>query len=117
MPGNAPAGQQRPAVDAPGSEVSLGEILEHRLLQLGFCQKLFQPGVLLLQLSQPFGFLSLNAPVLLFPAVVGRLGYLNRPADVGDSLALSDQLLSGWLPDTTARPVATERISPDWVGR
>jgi hypothetical protein len=23
----------------------------------------------------------------------------------------------GWLPDTTARPVATERVSVDWVGR
>jgi IS5 family transposase len=22
-----------------------------------------------------------------------------------------------WLPDTTTRPVATERVSPDWVGR
>ena len=22
-----------------------------------------------------------------------------------------------WLTDTTARPVATERVSPDWVGR
>jgi hypothetical protein len=22
----------------------------------------------------------------------------------------------GWLPDTTARPVATERVSADWVG-
>jgi hypothetical protein len=22
-----------------------------------------------------------------------------------------------WLTDTTAKPVATERVSPDWVGR
>ena len=46
-------------------------------------------------MSQPFGLLGLHAPVLLFPAVVGRLGDLNGAADVGDGLALGDQLLSG----------------------
>jgi len=25
-------------------------------------------------------------------------------------------VLTPWLPDTTARPVATERVSADWVG-
>ena len=33
-------------------------------------------------------------PVLLLPAVVGRLGHLNGAADIGDGLALSDPLLS-----------------------
>ena len=37
---------------------------------------------------------GLHAPVLLLVAVVGLLSDLNRPADDGDSLALSDQLLS-----------------------
>ena len=49
----------------------------------------------LLQLSQPFGLLGLHAAVLLLPAVVVRLGHLNGAADVGDGLALGDQLLSG----------------------
>ena len=79
----------------PGSEVSLGEILEHRLLQLGFCKKLFEPGVLLLQLSQPPGLLGLHAAVLLPPAVIRRLRHLDDPADVGHGLALRDQLLGG----------------------
>ena len=95
MPGNAPAGPRRLCGGVPGSEVSLGEILEHRLLQLRFCQKLFEPGVLLLQLGQPPGLLGLHTPVLLPPAVVGRLRHLDDAADVGDGLALGDQLLGG----------------------
>ncbi len=30
---------------------------------------------------------------------------------------LLQQEFQPWLPDTTAKPVATERVSPDWVGR
>jgi hypothetical protein len=78
----------------PTPTASPGLRLEHRLLQLGLCQKLFDAGVLPLQLSQPFSFLSMHPVVLLLPAVVGWLRDLNRPADVGDSLALSDQLLN-----------------------
>ena len=82
---------------------SPGLRIEHRLLQLSFCQKLLllrrslrlETGVLLLQLGQPFGLLGLHAAVLLLPAVVGRLGHLNGAADVSDGLALGDQLLSG----------------------
>ena len=85
--------RQSPA--APGSEVSLGEVLEHGLLQLGLRQKLLEPGILLLQLSQPSGFLGLHPAVLLPPAVVGRLRHLDDAADVGDGLALGDQLLGG----------------------
>jgi len=70
--------------------------LKHRLFELSLCQKLLEAGVHLLQLSEPFGFLSLYAAVLLFPAVPGRLGDLNGAADVGNGLALGDQLLSGF---------------------
>ena len=73
---------------------SPGLRLEHCLLQLGFRQKLLEASVFLFQLGEPFGLLSLHAPVLLFPAVVGRLGNLDSVTDVGDSLALSGQLLS-----------------------
>jgi cobalamin synthase len=48
------------------------------------------------QLDQALGLLTLRAPVLLLPAVVGRLGHLDGAADVGDVLALGDQLLSGF---------------------
>ena len=95
MPGNAPAEPQRLCGDAPGSEVSLGKIFKHRLFQLCLRQKLLEPCVLLLQLGQPSGLLGLHPPVLLPPAVVGRLRHLDHAADVGDGLALGDQLLGG----------------------
>ena len=59
-PGNAPAGPRRPCADVPGSEVALSKVLDHRLLQFRFRQHLLEPGVLLLQLTQPFGFLGLH---------------------------------------------------------
>ena len=79
----------------PGSEVSLSEILEHRLFQLGLRQKLLEPGVLLVQLSQPPDFLCLHPAVLLPPAVVGMLRHCDGAADIDDGLALGDQLLDG----------------------
>jgi len=86
-----------------GPTASPGLRLEHGLLQLRFCQQLpllrrslrLEPGVLLLQLSQPPGFLGLHPAVLLPPAVVGRLRHLDDAADLDDSLALGDQLLGG----------------------
>ena len=91
--------------DAPGSEVSRrtarcasrrNEVLEHRLLQLRFCQKLLEPGVVLLQLGQPPGLLRLHAAIMLPPAVVGRLRDLDEAAYFGHGLALGDQLLGGF---------------------
>ena len=67
--------------------------LEHRLLQLRLRQQLFEQGVLLLRLGQTPGLLGLHAAVLLPPSVVGRLRHLKDAADVGDGLALGDQLL------------------------
>ena len=49
-----------------------------------------------LQLGQPLGLLGLHSAVLLFPAVVGGLGDLDGSANVGNGLALGDQLLSGF---------------------
>ena len=48
--------------------------------------------MLLLQLSQPPGLLGLHSPVLLPPAVIGRLRHLDDAADLRDGLALGDQL-------------------------
>ncbi len=69
--------------------------LERRFLQLGLCQQVLEPGVLLLQLSQPSGLLGLHSPELLSPAVVGQLRHLDHAADVDDGLALGVQLLGG----------------------
>jgi len=105
MPGNAPAGPRRPCGDAPGSEVSRrtarcasrrNKVFEHGFLQLRFCEKLFEPGVFLLQLGQPPGLLGLHTSVLLSREVVGLLRHFDDPADVGDGLALDDQLLGGF---------------------
>ena len=78
-----------------GPTASPGLRLEHRLLQLGLRQKLLEPGVLLLQLSQSSGFLGLHAAVLLPPTVIRRLRHLDDAADLDDGLDLGDQLLSG----------------------
>jgi hypothetical protein len=43
--------------------------------------------------GEPLNLLGVYAPVLLPPAVIGRLRHLDEAADVGDGLALSDQLL------------------------
>ena len=96
MPGNAHAGPRLPCGGVPGSEVSLGGILKHRFFQLGLCQQLIKPPVLLFQLSQPPGFLGLNAPVLLLPAVMCRLRYLDEMANLERSLALDYQLFGGF---------------------
>jgi hypothetical protein len=69
--------------------------LEHRLLQLGFRQKLFEPRVFLLQLSEPIGLFCFHAALELAPAVVRGLGRFQGSTEVGDGLALGDQLLSG----------------------
>jgi hypothetical protein len=89
----APTDPRRRCGDVPGSEVSSCKVLEHYLLQLGFCQSLFEPIVLLLQLGKPLSLLGLHSPVLQSPAVVGRLRHIDDVADVADGLALGDQLL------------------------
>jgi len=72
----------------------LGEILEHRLVELCFRQKPFEPGVLFLKLAEPFGLFCLHSAVELPPAVVGGLGDLENSAGVRNCLALSKQLVS-----------------------
>ena len=91
--GTGRAGHQQPWVAAPGSEFSLGQFLEHGLLQFGFRQKFLEPSVHLLQLGQPLGFLGLHAALQLAPAGVGVLWVLQGSRDVGNGLALGDQLL------------------------
>jgi len=48
-PGIVPAGQQQPCGDVPGSEVSLGKLLEHGLIELRVSEQSLKPGVFLLQ--------------------------------------------------------------------
>jgi hypothetical protein len=89
MPVNVPAGARPYAGDAPGSEVSLSEILEHRLVELCFCRKPFEPSVLLLQLGEPFGLYCSQVCV----EVVGGLE-TSRTRQTCNCLALGKQLVS-----------------------
>jgi hypothetical protein len=75
-----------------GSEVCLGEILEHHHVQLGFCRQGFELGVLLIQLGQAHDFLGLHPSILLSPAVKSGLRYLDETADLADGPSLGDQL-------------------------
>jgi len=94
-PASCQTGPQQPCGSAQASEVSLGQLLEHRFLELGLRQKLFEARVLLLQLVQPLCFLRLHAALQLPPAVVGRLSDLQGTAYISNDLALRQQLLSG----------------------
>jgi hypothetical protein len=95
-PGPRRAVPPRPSGVIPASKVSIGRLREERLLELSLDQKLLEESVLLLQLGQSLGILSLHGSVLLLPAVTGRLDDLNSTADIDSSRALSDQLLSGF---------------------
>lgn len=46
-------------------------------------------------LGEASGLLSLHPPVLLSPALVGRLGQLDDTTDFDDGHAVGDQLLGG----------------------
>ena len=72
-PGNDPAGQQRPAGDAPGLEVSVSDVPDHHLLQL----------------IQPL-LLRLHPAALLPPTVIRGLTHLDHETDVRVGLALDD---------------------------
>src|SRR5918994_7811664 len=76
---------------APGSEVSLGQLLEHGLVELGLGQQLLQPRVLRLQLAEALRPVGLHAAVLSTPAVPARLGHLELPEHLSEVPALVQQ--------------------------
>ena len=57
-----------------GSEVARGGLLQDRLVQLCFREKLFEPSILLLKLFELCGLIDLQTTVFTPPAVVGLLG-------------------------------------------
>jgi hypothetical protein len=67
---------------------------EHRLVELCFCQKPFEPTVLLHRVSEPLGLVCLHAAIQLTPAVVDRMGDLEKSAGACNGLALGKQLVS-----------------------
>ena len=61
----------RLAGGCPGSEVSLGQLLEHVDVELPDRRRSSSDGVLLLELLEPLGIVSLHPAVLVPPAVPG----------------------------------------------
>src|SRR5690606_34524516 len=92
-------------VAGSGSEVSLGQLLEHRLVELGLGQELLQSGVLALELLEPLRVARLHAAVLGDPAVPGRLRDLQMPADLVELGPAGEEL------------VALGELADDLVGR
>jgi hypothetical protein len=78
----------------PGSEVSLGQLPQGVLLQLGLGQQALEPGVLSRQLLEPLGVVGFQAAVLGSPAMVGGLLDLQLLGDPGHILAVSQQPVS-----------------------
>ncbi len=82
-----------PVEDPTASRKRFG--LKHRLLQLFFCQKLFQPGVLLVQLGQSPGPFGKFSPILLVRSVDGLLRHFDHASDIGGDLSLCYRQLLG----------------------
>src|SRR5580658_1665120 len=61
-------------VDAPGLEVSPGDVPKDLLVQTELGHQPLQLAVLLLQLLQPLGLIRLQTAILLAPAVKGLFG-------------------------------------------
>src|SRR3546814_5183955 len=77
-----------------GSEVSLCQLLEHRLVELSFSEELLQPGVLALELLEPLRVVGLHAAVLGEPPSPGRLRDLELAAHPLEIHATSEKLLA-----------------------
>jgi hypothetical protein len=96
----------------------LGQLIEHRLVQLLLGQQLLQPGVLGLQLTQPLGAVSLHPAVLATPPMPGRLTDLQIPRHLGCAypyITVSTTAVNIWsIVDPRARRLCdvAERLGP-----
>ena len=86
---SAPVGPLR--AGTPGSEFSLGNLLEDDLVDGQFRHGLLKPGILCLEFLQAFRLINLQTTVALAPAVVRPVGYPDLLAGVGDAPTLPEQ--------------------------
>ena len=78
---------------APGLEVSLCQLSQRCLLELGLAQQLFEARVLLAQLTQFLGLTMIHRPVTLTPSAQRRLADTQHAAGLGRTHALTSQRL------------------------
>src|SRR3546814_11814495 len=76
-----------------GSEVSLCQLLEHRLVEHSCSEELLQPGVLALELLEPLPVVGLHAAVLCEPPSPGRLHDLQQSAPTTQIPSTSEKTL------------------------
>lgn len=81
------SGDSRPLAAARPSPFSPDQLLQRRLVQLRFGQQLLEPGVLLLELTQPLGVRDLHAAVLGLPAINRVLDNAIPARQLADRLA------------------------------
>src|SRR5262249_4850013 len=87
-PRKSPAGGGRPAGAGGRSPLFFGDLLEHLLVQGQLGNEALEAGVLGLQLLEPLGLVGLHPPILVAPAVQGRLADTELLADLGEAQAL-----------------------------
>src|SRR5579862_5741240 len=104
-PRSVPAGDRPPAGVAPGSEVSLRQLLEHVDVERLVSDELLQPRVLALEFLEPLRLVGLHPAVLRTPTIPAALGDLELPQHVGEFLALVQQ------------PVALAQLAHDLLRR
>ena len=85
----------QPAHDAPGSELSVNDILQRTVHQRQVSVHAFEPSVLILQFTQLRQVRHRHARVLAFPFVVSRLAHAVFPARFTDLGAQLDLLEDG----------------------
>lgn len=91
---------------------ALGLQLEQRLLQLSLGQKLLEANVLRLQLSSPFGILSVHAAVLLLPAVIIGLLTVSFRGEVLSPAWPDEDFHSPWSDFHKPRETSNQQINP-----
>lgn len=78
---------------AAGSEVSLRDLLQNRVVEVGVREQPLEAAVLPFKVFQPLGLLDPQAVVLPSPAIVRLLGDLQLLADVLDVSTLAEEYL------------------------
>ena len=112
----APATCRPPGVAGSGSPFSLGDLLQHRLIELRLREELLQPAVLTLKLLELLRVVGLHATELVPPPVIRLRRHLEMAGDFVDVFALGEEPVGlAQLPDHLLRRVPAslhDRVLP-----